>query len=74
MDTVRIVYERCNGKSVLSNESDAEHLCISFRHKDPKEPPPTSDDLVLLTTKEAQSLAHATPEKRAKVFEECKTK
>lgn len=69
IETVRTVYDRCQGKSVLSGESNAAHLCISFKHKDLQTPPPL-EDLVVITTKEAQSLAHMSPEKRAKHFEE----
>lgn len=52
LDIVRDVYERCNRKSVISGLDDVNLLCVSWRRvlQDPNE-------LVILTTKEAQSLA-----------------
>lgn len=61
--TIRQVYERCGGKSVLSQESDANLLCVSWVRKRP-----ATEELVLLTTKEAQSLAHMDEAKRVAQF------
>lgn len=56
METVRGVYNRWGGCSVISEEADVDKLCVSyFHHKTAT--PPALDELVLLTTKEAQSVA-----------------
>lgn len=66
LQTVRNVYERCQHKSVLSNEDDYKVLCVAGKVKQPK----TEADLVLLTTKEALGLAkRKTDEARLRVFE-----
>lgn len=75
MNTVRMVWERCEKKSVISGETNPQHLCISYKHKpSEKDEPPTIDDLVVMTTKEAQILAHCKSWDRITKFDELKNK
>ena len=55
--TVRRVWKRWQGKSVLSDESDYRLLCIAPYDRHDPDQPPTPDRLVLVTTREAQRLA-----------------
>lgn len=56
--TVKYVMDRWNGKSVLSNESNPELLCI-VSYFDTAVVPLKKEHLVLATSREAQSLARA---------------
>lgn len=62
-ETVKEVYERCGGKSVLSGEEDVKMLCVSWKRKRYD-----VGELVLLTTKEAKSMAHLSEEDRLACF------
>ena len=62
------VWGRWSGKSVLSSVADAESLCIVPYHKHDANHPPTADDLVLVTSKEAQHLGKMSGERRNKKF------
>jgi hypothetical protein len=70
-ETVRAVYDRCEGKSVMSGTSDIQQLCVYSNKRDREGSPPTQDDLVLLTSHEARSsaLSKNTNKKRAKAVE-----
>jgi hypothetical protein len=57
IEMVKHVYERWEQKSVLSGESNVAHLCISYYRKHAGAQPPTENELVLLSGREAQSLA-----------------
>jgi hypothetical protein len=67
LDTVRTVLEKCDYKSVISRESNADLLNIV-----PKLPldyvPHSEDDLVVVTKREAQRIKTMTAEKRALCF------
>jgi hypothetical protein len=66
--TVEHVFERFEGKSVISGEDNPELLCVFAFFKSTNEPP-TRDQLVLVTSREAQSIAREkTQEKRAQRF------
>lgn len=58
MKTVKWVMDRWNGKSVLSDESNPELLCI-VSYFDTESVPIQKEHLVLVTSREAQSLARA---------------
>jgi hypothetical protein len=65
--TVEAVFERCGKKSVISGEDRAELLCLFSFFKG--NIAPTPDQIVLITSREAQSLAREmTQEKRAQRF------
>lgn len=73
IETIRMVWERCDKKSLISGETNPDLLCISYQHKPrDKKDPPTIDDLVVITTKEAQVLAHCNLWDRVTKFEELK--
>ena len=55
--TVRRVWKRWQGKSVMSDESDYRLLCLAPYDRHDPEHPPSPDRLVLMTTREAQRLA-----------------
>lgn len=63
--SVETVREVCGGKSVLSQEDDTNLLCVSWVRKRA-----AKEELVLVTTKEAQSLAHMDEAKRVAQFPE----
>jgi hypothetical protein len=65
--TVQHVYTRCRGMSVLSEEDNVGALCVSYTRRDGHSPP-ALEELVLLTTREAQSLARMPKEQRPLKF------
>ncbi len=63
--TVKHVYERWARKSVLGGETDPKLLCISYyRHPSLVDGAPELHQLVLVTSKEAQSLARSKADQR----------
>lgn len=69
MKTVKEVWERCEQKSVISGETNPELLCISYKHKPAeKDDPPLLEDLVVITSKEAQSFAKLSLQDRLAKF------
>jgi len=73
IETVKEVWERCEQKSVISGETNHKNLCISYKRRPAnKEEAPLLEDLVVITTKEAQALAHYSHEKRLEKFEQIK--
>ncbi len=64
--TVKYVYERWDKKSVLSGETDPIHLCIVPIIRLDEQP--TREDLVLITSKEAQSLSRVSNDLRMAAF------
>lgn len=66
--TVQYVWDKCNGKSVLSDTSDPLFLCIASKVKI-KDVPPTIDDLIIITSQEALSLARVNNERRLAIFQ-----
>ena len=64
-ETVKYVMQRWGGKSVLSGESSAQLLCITAFRRDRV---PRLQDLVLVTSREAQRMARLSPEKLSKTF------
>lgn len=68
-ESARAIYDMYNGKSYLSAEDNVQHLCIASKVKKPK----SRDDFVLLTTKEATTLAcKKTDEEKAAFLEKNK--
>lgn len=65
-ETVKMVYERCGKKCVLSGERDHRLLCISSKSGDSK----NIDDLVLISTKEAHRISRFEKEEREKLFQD----
>jgi hypothetical protein len=64
-ETVTWVWDRCEGKSVLSGEQDYHLLCIVSMCS----PPGSKEDLVLVTSTEARQLARMSNTATAKVFQ-----
>jgi len=70
-EVAQSIYELFEGKSYLSGKSELDELCIATKVKKPR----TRDDLVLLTTKEATTLARKkTDEERLAFLEANKMK
>ena len=67
--TVQHVWEKCHGKSVLSGMSDPLFLCIAPMVKN-KDVPPSIEDLIVLTSHEAQSLARIDNDRRLAMFQQ----
>ena len=65
---VRRVWERWGGKSVISGETDWKLLCIVPFAKHDKEHPPALNDLVVVTSKEAQRMGKLAGNARAEKF------
>lgn len=65
---VRRVWERWERKSVISGETDWNLLCIVPYAKHDKEDPPDINDLVVVTTKEAQNMGKLKGDDRAAKF------
>lgn len=59
LENVKHVFERFGGKSVISNEANPEYLCLFPYFKPTPDCPPTRETLVLVTSREAQSIAHS---------------
>lgn len=60
MDAVKRVWEQCGQKSVISGETDVKHLCIScYGIVSPMVPTSIEDDLVIVTSLEAQRISKA---------------
>lgn len=66
VETIRYVYERWKGKSVLSENSTVQDLCITPFDGLAQEP--NSQRLVIVTTKEAQTLGRMKATERVKAF------
>jgi hypothetical protein len=62
------VWERWEQKSVISGETDWSLLCIVPYAKHDKDHPPGINDLVVVTTKEAQKMGKLKGEERASKF------
>jgi len=54
--TVQRVYKRWQQRCVITGDTDIQHLCVSY-YRARKEDPPQIDELVLLSTHQAQRLA-----------------
>lgn len=66
LKTVKEVYERCDKKCIITGLEDPTHLCVTYIiYTD--EPPPT-DQLIVISTHEAQSIGRASNERRVKHF------
>lgn len=65
---VRHVWERWQCKSVISGETNWNLLCIVPYAKHDREHPPSINDLVVVTTKEAQNMGKLKGDERAAKF------
>jgi len=70
VETVRHVWDLCEHKCVVTGTDNVKLLCIAPVESHTHKGPPTIEQLVILTTHEAQSLSRASNEKRLERFPE----
>lgn len=67
-ETILLVWQRWGGSSVISGENNPMLLCVTTYNAPNDMTMPTRDDLILLTSREAQSLGRLSNERRIAAF------